>query len=942
MKQNNLKTLWENSALADGNAVYLEQLYDLYLQDKNSVSEKWRDYFDTLLQSTTQTVSVQAEVSHEKVKEQFRHLEQFEKKTKKTQEQNSADEKQVKVLQLINAHRFMGHLCANLNPFGSENHQDIPELTLEHYQLSKDDLDTVFNTGSLFGPDTASLSEIINIIESTYRGSIGVEYMHITDTNEKRWIQNYLEGRSGKPPYSKEIKRELLKQLIAAEELEQYLHIKYIGQKRFSLEGGESLIPMLKGLILRAGDKHDVKEIAIGMAHRGRLNVLVNIMGKTPKELFMEFEGKKNNAGTGDVKYHMGFSSDLETPGGAIHLSLAFNPSHLEIVGPVVEGSVRARQDRRMDKEGKKVLPVLIHGDAAFAGQGINMETFNMSQSRGYSTKGTIHLVINNQIGFTTSNQEDARSTLYCTDVAKMVNAPIIHVNGDDPESVLLVTQLALDYRMKFCKDVVIDMVCYRRHGHSEADEPMATQPLMYKNIKKMKTTRQIYANRLLKEKNISEKETEELKNKYREALESTNTVVDELIVMDKKIYSYVADWSEYKGNDCTFDVNTKYSKVELVDLYKQLDVLPEDFELHPSVKKIIDIRGKMIKGESPVDWGFAETMAYASLLKDGFNIRLSGQDSGRGTFFHRHAVLHNQNDKIPYVPLRNIKGVEDNFLVINSLLSEAAVLAFEYGYATTDPKTLTIWEAQFGDFANNAQVVIDQFISAGEQKWNRLSGLVMFLPHGLEGQGPEHSSARLERYLQLCAQHNMQVCIPTTAAQIFHLLRRQMLMKCRRPLIVMTPKSLLRHPVAASELSDLTDGSFEMVIPEVDNIEDEKVKRVILCSGKVYYDLLAKRRKDQRNDIAIIRIEQLYPFPDELTHNQTSRYSNADKFIWCQEEPMNQGAWYSSQHHMRRAIGKGEHYLEYVGRPLLAAPAVGSMALHKKQLEDLLNEALG
>ena len=943
VKQNGIKELWGSSALAGGNASYLEQLYESYLLDKNSVSEKWRSYFDTLLQNDNDSNLSQTDVSHEEIKEQFRHLDQVSNKTNKYTQQNSPDEKQIKVLQLINAHRFRGHQCANINPFGLEDCVDIPELTLEHYQFTHDDLNTVFNTGSLVGPGSATLSEILHILESTYRGSIGAEYMHITDTKEKRWIQNCLEGQQGKPPLSSKIKHELLKQLIAAEGLEQYLHIKYIGQKRFSLEGGESLIPMLKGLIHRAGDKHDVKEIAIGMAHRGRLNVLVNIMGKTPEELFMEFEGKHNkDTGTGDVKYHMGFSSDLETAGGPIHLSLAFNPSHLEIVGPVVEGSVRARQDRRKDKKGKKVLPVLIHGDAAFAGQGINMETFNMSQSRGYSTKGTVHIVINNQIGFTTSNQEDARSTLYCTDVAKMVNAPILHVNGDDPESVLLVTQIALDYRMKYGKDVVIDLVCYRRHGHSEADEPMATQPVMYKNIKQMQTTRQVYANKLLKEKTILQHEVEELTREYREALEAAHSVVPELIPAGQNKYTYAADWSDYKGNDYQTDVETKLDKNVLVELYNQLEILPEEFELHPTVKKILDSRNKMAKSELSIDWGFAETMAYASLLRDGFDIRLSGQDSGRGTFFHRHAVLHNQNDNTVYVPLRNLKGIKNNFLVINSLLSEAAVLAFEYGYTTTEPNTLTIWEAQFGDFANNAQVVIDQFISAGEQKWSRLSGLVMFLPHGLEGQGPEHSSARLERYLQLCAQHNMQVCIPTNAAQIFHLLRRQMLMKCRRPLIVMTPKSLLRHPVASSEFSDLTDGHFKMVIPEVDELDDEKVKRVILCSGKVYYDLVDKRHKEQLDDVAIIRIEQLYPFPDVLTREQVRRYSNASKFIWCQEEAMNQGAWYSTQHHVRKAIGRKDHYLEYAGRPFLAAPAVGYMSLHKRQLEKLLNKALG
>lgn len=943
VNKNNLNTLWKDSTLADGNAEYLEQLYDSYLKDESSVSEQWRDYFNSLSSTDSADELSRQDVSHDQIKEQFRHLQQHNHKNKKSSQQNSLDEKQVKILQLINAHRFRGHQWAKLNPFGQTHRVDIPELTLEHYQLSTEDLNTEFNTGSLVGPDTATLSEILKVLASTYLSCIGAEYMHISDTNEKRWIQNYLEGQQGNPSYSKEIKCELLKQLIAAEGLEQYLHIKYVGQKRFSLEGGESLIPMLKGLIQRSGGKHHVEEIVMGMAHRGRLNVLVNIMGKSPEELFKEFEGKAdNNTGTGDVKYHMGFASNHQTSAGPIHLSLAFNPSHLEIIGPVVEGSVRARQDHIKDQKGKKVLPVLIHGDAAFAGQGINMETFNMSQSRGYSTKGTVHIVINNQIGFTTSNQEDARSTLYCTDVAKMVNAPIFHVNGDDPEAVLQVTQLALDYRMEFAKDVVIDMVCYRRHGHSEADEPMATQPLMYKNIKKMQTTRQVYANKLLKEKTILQHEVEEYTREFREALESAHSVVPELVALDKKKHAYMESWRDYKGNNCLLPIKTKVSKSSLAQLYHQLDILPEGFELHPTVKKIMDSRKKMIENKSPIDWGFAETMAYASLLKDGFNVRLSGQDSGRGTFFHRHSVLYNQNDSTPYVPLRNLKDVDANFLVINSLLSESAVLAFEYGYATTDPKTLTIWEAQFGDFANNAQVVIDQFISAGEQKWDRLSGLVMFLPHGLEGQGPEHSSARLERYLQLCAQHNMQVCVPTNAGQIFHLLRRQMLMNCRRPLIVMTPKSLLRHPVAASELSDLTQGSFQMVIPEVDDLDDEKVKRVILCSGKVYYDLVEHRRKQERDDVAIIRIEQLYPFPDELTCEQATRYENADKFIWCQEEAMNQGAWYSTQHHIRRAIGRNQHYLEYVGRPFLAAPAVGYMSLHKQQLEDLLNEALG
>ena len=943
MDKNNLKSLWESSYLAGGNAEYLELLYEAFLDDKQSVSQQWREFFDNLQIDQLQQKQAQPEQSHQHTREQFRNLVRSPVINQSCAQQTEADEKQVKVLQLINAHRFRGHQWAKINPFGQIHKVDIPELTLEHYKLSKADLNTEFNTGSLVGPDTATLAEILAILERTYLSYIGAEYMHITDTTEKRWIQNYLEGCQGKPPYSTEIKHELLKQLIAAEGLEQYLHVKYVGQKRFSLEGGESLIPMLKGMIQRAGGKHGVKEIVIGMAHRGRLNVLVNILGKSPEDLFMEFEGKNNiETGTGDVKYHMGFASNHQTEGGVVHLSLAFNPSHLEIVGPVIEGSVRARQDHIKDKKGNKVIPVLIHGDAAFAGQGINMETLNMSQSRGYSTKGTIHIVINNQIGFTTSNQEDARSTLYCTDVVKMVNAPIFHVNGDNPESVLLVTQMALDYRMKFNKDVVIDLVCYRRHGHSEADEPMATQPMMYQHIKQMQTTRQVYANKLLKEKQIEQQQIEDYTRCYRESLESMQSVVPEFVKVKKKKHAFMESWSDYKGNNCMLPIDTKVTKELISDLHHQISTLPECFKLHPTVNKIIESRKKMVTGEIAVDWGFAESMAYASLLMEGFNVRLSGQDSGRGTFFHRHAVLHNQLDTSVYVPLRNIKNAKGNFLIINSLLSESAVLAFEYGYSTTDPKTLTIWEAQFGDFANNAQVVIDQFISAGEQKWARLSGLVMFLPHGLEGQGPEHSSARLERYLQLCAQHNMQVCVPTTASQIFHLLRRQVLMLCRRPLIVLTPKSLLRHPVASSELNELTDGAFRMIIPEVDAIEDDKVKRLIFCSGKVFYDLLERRRKENITDTAIIRIEQLYPFPVDLAREQINRYPNVEKYVWCQEEAKNQGAWFSTQHHIRKAIGRAKYNLEYAGRPFLAAPAVGYMSLHKQQLEKLITKALG
>jgi len=941
-KANTLLALWNTSHLAGGNASYLEQLYESYLSAPDSIDPHWKDYFDTLPYPDTTT----HDVSHSDIRNTFRkparygaHL-QAPLATSAAVNDSEQQSKQIRVLQLINAFRFRGHQYAKFDPLELEERLAIPELHLDYHGLSVSDLDSVFDTGSLAGKDKASLGEIIEILTATYCGNVGAEYMHITETNEKRWIQNRLENSRCTPDFAVETKQRLLNRIIAAEGLERYLHTKYIGQKRFSLEGAESLIPTLDELVHRGG-KQGIQEIVIGMAHRGRLNVLVNIMGKTPAELFLEFEGKAkgNGQSTGDVKYHMGFSSNIKTPGGPVHVTLAFNPSHLEIVDPVVEGSARARQERRNDKDGGQVVPVLIHGDAAFAGQGVIMETINMSQSRGYSTKGTVHIVINNQIGFTTSNQRDARSTLYCTDVAKMVNAPVFHVNGDNPEAVLYITQLALDYRMAFRKDVVIDLVCYRRHGHSEADEPFCTQPLMYKKIKDKPTAVSMYSQKLIDEGHIASDEIDIMANNYRQALEAGDSVVPELIRHDQASYSYDEAWKPYIDKDWLVAIDTSVQIDAIRDLAQQLSQLPEAFVLHTNVTKIFDNRRKMAAGALPIDWGFAEIMAYATLLKEDFNVRLSGQDCGRGTFFHRHVVVHDQKSGETYIPLRNLVDTNANFLVINSLLSEEAVLAFEYGYATTDPKTLVIWEAQFGDFANNAQVVIDQFISAGEQKWNRLCGLVMLLPHGYEGQGPEHSSARLERYLQLCAQHNMQVCVPTTPAQIFHLLRRQMLMASRKPLIVMSPKSLLRHRLAISSLEDLSFGQFQQIIPEIDELNNRNVKRIILCSGKVYYDLLEKRRKDERNDIAVIRVEQLYPFPKEALQMELEQYQNATELVWCQEEPMNQGAWYSSQHNMQAILG-GKLSLSYAGRPNSAAPAVGNVALHIKQLHAFLDEA--
>ncbi|MFV2059774.1 MAG: 2-oxoglutarate dehydrogenase E1 component [Gammaproteobacteria bacterium] len=949
-KKKSLQEIWNNSALAGANSSYLEELYEIFLHDPGSLTTQWHSYFERMQNGNTD----QHDFSHEEIRQDF--IASFKQNRKKNytstvksglrESSASINPDQIKVLQFINAYRFLGHQIAKINPFSPDTENTVDELTLDYYEFTQETLKQTFETGSLVAAERLTLTEIIKILQATYTGSLGAEYMHLSNIQEKRWMQQYLESRQGQFSYSDDIKMELLKNLVAAEGLEQYLHTKYVGQKRFSLEGSESLIPLLKGLIKRGGIEHHIEEMAIGMAHRGRINVLINIMGKTPENLFMEFEGKSiNKIGTGDVKYHLGFSTDLDTGNGPVHVALAFNPSHLEIIAPVVEGSVRARQDRRHDKEGKYVIPIVIHGDAAFAGQGVVMETFNMSQSRGYSTKGTIHIVVNNQIGFTTSKQEDARSTMYCTDVAKMVNAPILHVNGDDPEAVLFTAQLALDYRMTFQKDIVIDMVSYRRHGHSEADEPMVTQPQMYKIISKKDTTLTLYGNKLITQGLITKAQLSQFKVDYRTGLDKGKSMVEKYYYDSDSKYPYVSDWSKYKKCDVNFpfvpQIKTQVDSKVLTDCYDRINKFPAGFELHRNVKKIIMARDKMAKGEALVDWGFAETMAYATLLNDGFSIRLSGQDCGRGTFFHRHAILHNQKDTSVHIPLRNLNTKDVTFLVSNSPLSEEAVLAYEYGYATTDPKTMVIWEAQFGDFANNAQVVIDQFICAGEQKWNRLCGLVMLLPHGFEGQGPEHSSARLERYLQLCAQHNMQVCVPSNAAQIFHLLRRQMLQNCRRPLIIMSPKSLLRLPAAMSEIAKLSEGEFETVRRDIEITDNDKIDRVIFCSGKIYYALNDERKKQNRINIAILRIEQLYPFPTEQVEKELTGFVNAKKFIWCQEEPMNQGAWYSSQHHIRHAIGKNK-YLEYAGRPLLAAPAVGNINIHKEQQARLISDAFG
>jgi len=804
-------------------------------------------------------------------------------------------------------------------------------------------MDIVFNiSNTYFGGETASLRDLLNALRETYTRSIGAEFTYISDPAEVRWIQERLEPTRALPKFTAEKKKHILDRLTAAEGLERYLHTKYVGQKRFSLEGGESFIASLDETIQRAGEK-GVQEIVIGMAHRGRLNVLVNTLGKTPQELFSEFEGHHaDDLPAGDVKYHQGFSSDISTPGGPVHLSLAFNPSHLEIVNPVVEGSVKARMERRGDKDGSQVLPILVHGDAAFAGQGVVMETLNLAQTRGYGTGGTVHIVINNQIGFTTSDPRDSRSTLYCSDVVKMIEAPVLHVNGDDPEAVVFATQIAVDYRMQFKKDIVVDIICFRKLGHNEQDTPALTQPLMYKKIAQHPGTRKLYADKLAAQGTIPADGGDEMVKAYRAAMDAGKHTVDPVITNFKS--KYAVDWLPFLNRKWTDAADTAVPLAELKRLATRITTIPEGFKPHALVEKVINDRATMGRGELNLDWGMGEHLAYASLVASGYSIRLTGQDAGRGTFVHRHAVLHDQNrerwDAGTYIPLQNVAENQAPYTVIDSVLSEEAVLGFEYGYSTAEPNTLTIWEAQFGDFANGAQVVIDQFISSGEVKWGRASGLVLMLPHGYEGQGPEHSSARLERYLQLCADNNMQVVQPTTAAQIFHLLRRQMIRLFRKPLIIMTPKSLLRNKDATSPITEFTKGEFKTVIGERDAaIDSAKVKRIIACSGKVYYDLV-KARGDKK-DVAILRVEQLYPFPHKAFGAELKKYPNASEIVWCQDEPQNQGAWFFVQHYIHENMAEGQK-LGYAGRPASASPAVGYAHLHQEQQKALLEQAFG
>jgi len=938
-----MKQFLDNSHLFGGNAPFIEDLYESYLVNPGSVPEEWRDYFDKM---QVLPGSATKDVAHAPVVESFvqraKRGEFGGARTMPT-EPVAPERLQVAALLLVTSYRIAGSRWATVDPLKRMPRPNVPELEPAYYDLSEADLEHVVNSGSFVGLDRVSLRTLIQALRDTYCRNIGFEYMFISDRAQRVWIQERIEPVRGTAKLPPAQQKHLLEKLTEAEQLERYLHTKYVGQKRFSLEGGESLIPCIDDLIHRAG-ANGVQEIVIGMAHRGRLNVLVNVLGKMPKDLFLEFEGKHaHELPMGDVKYHNGFSSDITTPGGPVHLSLAFNPSHLEIVNPVVEGSVRARQRRRDDKTGDQVLPILVHGDAAFAGQGVVMETLNLSGTRGYGTGGTVHLIVNNQIGFTTSDPRDARSTTYCTDVAKMVEAPIFHVNGDDPEAVQFITQLALDYRQKFHKDVVIDIVCFRKLGHNEQDEPFVTQPLMYKKIIQHPGTRKLYADKLVAQGVIGAEEPERMIKHYRDTLDAGKETVSPVLSNFKS--KFAVDWAPFVNSKWTDAADTHVPLDELKRLSERLTHVPEGFKLHPTVARVIEARRQMAEGKQPVDWGMAETLAYASLLSNGYDVRLSGQDSGRGTFAHRHAVLHDQDrerwDQGSYIPLQNIGKDQGDFVVIDSVLSEEAVLGFEYGFSTAEPNALVIWEAQFGDFANGAQVVMDQFISSGETKWGRVCGLVQLLPHGYEGQGPEHSSARLERYLQLCAEHNIQVCVPSNAAQIFHLLRRQMLRPFRKPLVVMTPKSLLRKKEAASSIQELANGSFQTVIPDTTTVDEKGVKRIIACCGKVYYDLATKRIELQRNDAAIIRVEQLYPFPHKQFKAEMDRYPNASEVVWCQEEPQNQGAWYQSAHYFRENMREGQK-LYYAGRPASASPAGGYMAKHNERQKAMVEQAFG
>ena len=930
-----MKELWGSSHISAGHAAYLESLYESFINNPEDLSIEWLDFFTNLPDHPTSN----GEISHQEIIKEFKNISRNNKVSKV-----SVDERQGKVVRLIQSYRNRGHLKAKLDPLGMMERRLVEDLNIEFHGFSEMDLDEEFYTDTFnTGKNKLPLREIVKRLEEIYCGSIGIECNHIMESKERRWFQKKFESKLQDYSFTDDEKYNIYERLNSAEGLAKYLSAKYPGMKRFGIDGAESLVPLVESIIQNCGSI-GANQICFGMAHRGRLNLLVNVLGKLPSELFAAFDEDSTleGANTGDVKYHLGFSSNLNTPGGEVHVSLFNNPSHLEIVDPVVIGSVRARQDRIKDKDRSKVIPVLLHGDASFSGQGVVMESLQMSQTRGFYVGGCIHIIVNNQIGFTTSNTNDSRSTDYSSDVAKIIQAPVIHVNGDDPEMVVNAAKIACKYRNKFKKDIVIDLFCYRRRGHNEADDPSATQPLMYKKISEHPSVLKQYEQVLLSKKVLTDNKVKSIKKEYRKSLESGQTVAKNLA--KKPNNSLWFDWDPYLDTKWWPKVDTSVDKKQFKELGHDICSIPKSFSLGSQATKIFEDRIKMTDENIPINWGYAETMAYATLLNEGYPIRITGQDVRRGTFSHRHACVFDSKSGMGFIPLSEIAEKNNTrFDIYDSLLSEEAVLGFEYGYSATWPSGLAIWEAQFGDFANGAQVVIDQFIVSAQHKWERLSGLVMLLPHGYEGQGPEHSSARIERFLQLCASENIQVCVPSSPKQIFHLLRRQAIRKMRTPLIVISPKSLLRNPDATSNLDELTSGEFSCVID--DDLKNKKdVKRIIMCSGKVYYDLVKMRDKNDSKDVGVVRIEQLYPFPYDDLEEILTKYENVQEFIWCQEEPLNQGAWFSHRHRIQRVLdrfNKGEE-VSLVSRPPAAAPAVGLMKLHLQQQEELVKEAIG
>ena len=956
-KNNNI--FEKTSFLGNNSSEFVENLYADYLNNPKKLPEQWRKFFDGLNDNKDE-IFKNVNTPSWSPKKKLRNIvtnpiQEVEKNIINSNGSVSnntleAAKDSVRANMLVRAYRIRGHLISNLDPLELQERDEHLELKPETYGFSDNDLNKKIFLDGVLGIQTDTLKNILSVVKKTYCKNIGFEFMHMSDPKERQWIRDRIEGKEKEINFTDNGKRAIFKKLVEAEGFEKFLHIKFVGTKRFGLDGGEALIPALEQIIKRGGHL-GVKEVKIGMPHRGRLNVLANMMQKPFKAIFKEFFGQSITSKKdfeGDVKYHLGASANREFDGNLVHISLTDNPSHLEAVNPVVLGQVRAKQFFHKDKKRKKVVPVLIHGDAAFAGQGVVAECFAMSGLPGHNTGGTIHIIVNNQIGFTTAPRF-ARSSPYPSDLAKMVQAPILHVNGDDPEAVVHCAKIATEFRQEFNRDVVIDMVCYRRFGHNEGDEPSFTQPLMYRKIKNHPTTLQLYGKKLLDEGLFSKEDIENTKKEFKDFLNKEFSSAKDY---KAKMKWFDGVWSRFKpeiGQDRRGV--TGVDKKELLSIGKKITEIPKNFHIHKTLLKLFEIKRKMFTSNQPIDWATAETLAFATLLNDGFSVRLSGQDSGRGTFSQRHSVLRNQDNHERYIPLNNLSKNQKRFEIIDSLLSELGVLGFEFGYSLSEPETLVLWEAQFGDFSNGAQVVIDQFIASGESKWSRASGLVMLLPHGYEGQGPEHSSARLERFLQLCAQDNLQVVNCTTPANYFHALRRQMHRNFRKPLIVMTPKSLLRNKKCVSNIDDFTKkNSFHRILEDhsylkgsnlIELRKDKKIKKVVICSGKIYFDLLEAREKAKDDKTVFIRIEQLYPFPVKHLGKVLKRYSNA-KFFWCQEEPMNMGGWNTARYYIDRTLKiiqvKGEK-VNYIGRNAAASPATGNLSKHLVEQKDILEK---